>query len=220
VIVLGLTGSIGMGKSTAAGMLRRMRIPLFDADAEVHRLLAPGGAAVNRVEQAFPGVRNEAGGIDRRLLGGWVFGKPEALRRLEGILHPMVRAAERRFVARTRALGEPLVVLDIPLLFETAGIGRCDYVLVVSAPARLQRDRVIRRPGMTPSRFAGVLRAQLPDREKRRRADFVVGTALGRAGTLRQLQAIVRILRQGKPPHCAPTLRGLRRRRGLGRCAR
>lgn len=220
MIVLGLTGSIGMGKSTAAGMLRRMRVPLFDADAEVHRLLAPGGAAVSRVERVFPGVRNEAGGIDRRSLGGRVFGKAEALRRLEGILHPMVRAAERRFVARACARGEPLVVLDIPLLFETAGTDRCDYVLVVSAPARLQRDRVIRRPGMTPRRFAEILRAQLPDREKRRRADFVVETALSRAGTLRQLRAIVRILRQEKPPHRAPTLRGLRRRRGPGRCAR
>ena len=220
MIVLGLTGSIGMGKSTAAGMLRRMRVPLFDADAEVHRLLAPGGAAVSRVEQAFPGVRNEAGGIDRRSLGGQVFGKSEALRRLEGILHPMVRAAERSFVARARARGERLVVLDIPLLFETAGTGRCDYVLVVSAPPGLQRDRVIRRPGMTAGRFAEILRAQLPDREKRRRADFVVGTALGRGVTLRQLQAIVRILRQGEPPHRAPTLRGLRRRRGPGRCAR
>ena len=206
MIVLGLTGSIGMGKSTAAGMLRRMRVPLFDADAEVHRLLAPGGAAVSRVERVFPGVRNEAGGIDRRSLGGRVFGKAEA--------------AERRFVARACARGEPLVVLDIPLLFETAGTDRCDYVLVVSAPARLQRDRVIRRPGMTPRRFAGILRAQLPDREKRRRADFVVETALSRAGTLRQLRAIVRILRQEKPPHRAPTLRGLRRRRGPGRCAK
>jgi len=220
VIVLGLTGSIGMGKSTAAGMLRRMRVPLFDADAEVHRQLAPGGAAVAQVEHAFPGVRTPEGGIDRKRLGERVFGKPEALRRLEGILHPMVRAAEKRFVARARARGEPLVVLDIPLLFETRGTGRCDYVLVVSAPARLQRQRVIRRPGMTPVRFADILRAQMPDREKRRRADFVVATALGRAGTLRQLQAIVRILRRGERPQRLRTVRGLRRRRGPRRCAR
>jgi dephospho-CoA kinase len=220
VIVLGLTGSIGMGKSTAAAMLRRMRLSLFDADAEVHGLLASGGAAVGLVEQAFPGARDKTGGIDRRSLGARVFGQPKALRRLEGILHPMVRAAERRFMARARARGEPLVVLDIPLLFETAGTCRCDYVLVVSAPPRLQRDRVIRRAGMTPERLAGILRAQLPDREKRRRADFVVGTALSRAETLRQLQGIVRILRQEQPPHRPRTVRGLRRRRGPRRCAR
>ena len=220
MIVLGLTGSIGMGKSTAARMLRRMGVPLFDADAEVHGLLAPGGAAVAAVEATFPGVRDAAGHIDRRRLGERVFGKPEALRRLEGILHPMVRAAERRFAARARARRESLVVLDIPLLFETGGTGRCDYVLVVSAPARLQRDRVIRRPGMSPGRFADILGAQTPDREKRRRADFVVETALGRRVTLRRLRAIVKILRQGKRPHRARNRRGLTHGRGLRQCAR
>lgn len=220
MIILGLTGSIGMGKSTAAGMLRRLGVPLFDADAVVHRLLAPGGTAVTRVEAAFSGVRDAAGGIDRRQLGRRVFGNPEALHRLERIIHPLVRAAEKRFVARARARREPLVVLDIPLLFETGGTGRCDYVLVVSAPARLQRERVIRRPGMNADRFAEILRAQMPDREKRRRADFVVVTALARAATLRRLWAIVRILRQGEPPHRAQATRGLRRRRGAGRCAR
>jgi dephospho-CoA kinase len=220
VIVLGLTGSIGMGKSTAAGMLRRMRVPLFDADAEVHRLLGPAGAAVGQVETAFPGVRDTAGGIDRSLLGRRVFGNPPALRRLEGILHPLVRAAERRFVAQARARGERLVVLDIPLLFETGGDGRCDYVLVVSAPAWLQRQRVIRRPGMTADRFAAILRAQTPDLEKRQRADFVVISGLGKGVTLRQLQSIVRILGRGKPPHPRQTVRGLRQRRGSRRCAR
>ena len=220
MIVLGLTGSIGMGKSAAAGMLRRLRVPLFDADAEVHRLLAPGGAAVSRVEQAFHGVRNAACGIDRRRLGERVFGSPEALRRLEEILHPMVRAAEKRFVARARVRHAPLVVLDIPLLFETSGSGRCDYVLVVSAPPWLQRQRVIRRPGMSATRFAEILRTQMPDREKRRRADFVVTTALSRAATLRQLQTIVRILRRGERPHRQRTRRGLRHARGLRRCAR
>jgi dephospho-CoA kinase len=214
VIILGLTGSIGMGKSTAAAMLRRLGVPLFDADVIVHRLLAPGGVAVALVEAAFPGVRDAAGGIDRRLLGQRVFGDPAALQRLERILHPMVRAAERRFIARAHARREPLVVLDIPLLFETGGTDRCDYVLVVSAPARLQRQRVIRRPGMTPERFAEILRTQMPDREKRRRADFVVATALGRGVTLRQLTSIVRILRRGKPPSRMRTTRGSRRRRG------
>ncbi len=209
MIVLGLTGSIGMGKSTAAAMLRRLGVPLFDADAVVHRLLGRGGAAVSEVEAAFPGVREEAGGIDRQRLGPRVFGDPEALRRLEAILHPMVRAAERRFVARARARREPLIVLDIPLLYETRGTGRCDFVLVVSAPARLQRERVMRRRGMSAQRFAEILRAQLPDSEKRRRADFVVLTALSKAATFRRLRAIVDELRYGK----VPRRRGLARRR-------
>jgi dephospho-CoA kinase len=211
VIILGLTGSIGMGKSTAAATLRRLGVPLFDADAEVHRLIGPRGAAVGRVEAAFPGVRDEAGGIDRSRLGRLVFGDPVALRKLEGILHPMVRQAERRFVARGRTRREPLVVLDIPLLFESGGVDRCDFVLVVSAPLRLQRERVMRRAGMTESRFAEIRRAQMPDREKRRRADFVVATALGRGVALRHLKAIIRVLRQGKLP---------RHHRGERRCAR
>src|SRR4051794_28353865 len=185
-----------MGKSTAAGMLRRLGVPLFDADAVVHRLLGPGGAAVAAVETLFPGVRDETGAIDRRRLGARVFGDPAALRRLEAILHPMVREAERRFVAQARARRESLVVLDIPLLYETGAPERVDYVLVVSAPARVQRERVMRRPGMTESRFASILRAQMPDREKRRRADFVVPTGLGRGLTFRRLRRVVTELRR------------------------
>ena len=211
MIVLGLTGSIGMGKSTAAATLRRLGVPLFDADAVVHGLLGPGGAAVGRVEAAFQGVRDEAGGIDRRRLGQRVFGDVPALRRLEAILHPMVRDAERRFVARARGRREGLVVLDIPLLFESGSIRRCDVALVVSAPSRLQRERVMRRPGMTAERFAGILRAQMPDVEKRRLADFVVATALGRSMAYRRLKAIVRTLRHGGVPP---------RHRGRRRCAR
>lgn len=200
MIVVGLTGSIAMGKSAAAATLRRLGVPLFDADAEVHRLLGPGGEAVGAVEAAFPGVRSAAGAIDRRRLGQLVFRDPPALRRLEGILHPLVRRAERRFVARARARRAPLVVLDIPLLFESGGVERCHFVLVVSAPLRLQRERVMRRSGMSESRFADILRAQVPDREKRRRADFVVATALGRSVTFRRLKAIVRTLRRGDLP--------------------
>ena len=200
MIILGLTGSIGMGKSAAAKTLRRLGVPIFDADAVVHRLLAPGGEAVGPVEAAFPGVKDESGAIDRQRLGQRVFREPPALRRLEGISHPMVRRAERRFVARARARRVRLVVLDIPLLFETGGVERCDFVLVVSAPARLQRERVMRRPGMSDSRFADILRAQIPDSEKRRRADFVVATALGRSVAFRRLQAIVRMLRRGELP--------------------
>lgn len=210
MIVLGLTGSIGMGKSTAAASLRRLGVPLFDADAAVHRLIAPGGAGVAAVAAAFPGMLDAKGGIDRARLGRHVFADPPALRRLEGILHPLVRRAEERFIARARGRRNSLVVLDIPLLFESGGGERCDFVLVVSAPLRLQRERVLRRPGMSEDRFAQILRAQLPDREKRRRADFVVPTGLDRGTTYRRLSAIVRKLRQRKPP-----------RRGRGNaCAR
>ncbi|MGH7097202.1 MAG: dephospho-CoA kinase [Stellaceae bacterium] len=195
MIILGLTGSIGMGKSTAAATLRRLGMPLFDADRAVHRLLAPGGGAVARVAAAFSGTRDEAGGIDRWRLGARVFGDPAALVRLEAILHPMVRAEERRFIARARARRNPIVVLDVPLLFESGGAERCDYVLVVSAPLFLQRQRVLRRPGMTEARFAAILAQQMPDAEKRRRADFVVVTGLGRGLTLRRLKAVLRILR-------------------------
>ncbi len=196
MIVLGLTGSIGMGKSTAAAMLRRLGVPLFDADLSVHQLLAPSGAAVRAVSAAFSGVETQAGGIDRVLLGQRVFTDPAALRRLEAILHPMVAAEERRFLARSRARREPLAVLDIPLLFETGAERRCDYVLVVSAPALVQRQRVMRRPGMTEIRRNAILQKQMPDHQKRQRADFVVPTGVGRNLTLRRLKAIVRLLRK------------------------
>ena len=196
MIVLGLTGSIGMGKSTAAATLRRLGVPLFDADLAVHRLLAPSGAAVPVVSAAFPGVATEDGGIDRALLGQRVFTDPAALKRLEAILHPMVAAEERRFLARSKARRVPLVVLDIPLLFETGAERRCDYVLVVSAPALVQWQRVMRRAGMTEIRLNSILRKQMPDHRKRRRADFVVQTGGSRSLTLRRLKSIVRLLRK------------------------
>jgi dephospho-CoA kinase len=200
VIVLGLTGSIGMGKSTAAITLRRLGLPLFDADHVVHRLLAPRGRAVEPVAGVFPGVRAINGGIDRSLLGQRVFGDPGALSRLERIIHPMVEAGEKQFRAHARARGEPIVVLDIPLLFESRSERRCDYVLVVSAPRLVQRQRVLRRPGMTENRFAAILRNQTLDLEKCRRADFVVPTGLSRALSLRRLRAIVRLLRAKRLP--------------------
>jgi len=184
-----------MGKSTAAATLRRLGVVVFDADYTVHHLLAPEGAAVVRVSAAFPDVRGETGGIDRELLGRRVFGDPAALERLEHILHPMVEAAEKRFLDRARTRREPIAVLDIPLLFETGSDRRCDYVLVVSAPTFVQRQRVLRRPGMTAIRLTAILEKQMPDREKRRRADFVVSTGTGRNVTLRRLRAIVRLLR-------------------------
>ena len=196
MIVLGLTGSLGMGKSTAAGMLRRLGIPVHDADAAVHRLLGKAGAAVQDVAREFPAAR--AGDrIDRTALGRRVFGDAAALRRLEAILHPMVRAEENRFLAAARRRREPVVVLDIPLLFETGGEARCDGVIVVSAPLWLQRQRVLRRPGMTEARLRAIRVQQMPDREKRRRATWVVPTGLSRAATLRRLKRILRMVRGG-----------------------
>jgi dephospho-CoA kinase len=163
----------------------------------VHRLLAPSGAAVPVVSAAFPNVATKDGGTDRALLGQRVFTDPAALKRLEAILHPMVVGEEKRFLARLRARRVPLAVLDIPLLFETGAERRCDYVLVVSAPALVQRQRVMRRPGMTEIRLDAVLRNQMPDHRKRQRADFVVPTGAGRSLTLRRLKSIVRLLRDG-----------------------
>ena len=191
VIVLGLTGSVGMGKSTAAAMLRRLGVPVHDSDAEVHRLLGRGGHAVAPVSEAFPSAR-KADRIDRQRLGRLVFGDAAALKRLEAILHPRVRAAQARFLAACRRQRVRVAVLDIPLLFETAGERRLDGVIVVSAPARLQRARVLRRAGMTEARLAAILAQQMPDAEKRRRARWVVPTGLGHALTLRRLKKILR----------------------------
>ncbi|GAB4362889.1 MAG: dephospho-CoA kinase [Kiloniellaceae bacterium] len=195
MLVIGLTGSIGMGKSTAAAMLRRLGLPVHDADAAVHRLMAQGGAAVAAVESAFPGVEQD-GAIDRGLLGARVLQDDAAMKRLEAILHPLVRAEARRFLAKQARQRRPLAVLDIPLLFETGGDRLCDAVIVVSAPPYIQRARVLRRPGMTEAKFQAILRRQLPDAEKRRRADFVVQTGLNKAHSLRQLATIVRLLKE------------------------
>ena len=193
MVILGLTGSVGMGKTTAARHLRRLGIPVHDADREVHRLLGPGGAAVAAVGAAFPGVLRN-GAIDRAELGRRVFGDPVGLKRLESILHPLVRAAERRFLARARRERRALVVLDIPLLFETGGEARCDLVLVVSAPRRIQLARVMARPGMTAARLAAIEARQMPDAEKRRLADIVIETGIGRNHSLGQIRrALARI---------------------------
>ncbi|CAA7614027.1 Dephospho-CoA kinase [Candidatus Terasakiella magnetica] len=191
--ILGLTGSIGMGKTTAATMLRRLGVPVHDADATVHRLLARNGKAVAVVEAAFPGVvKNKA--VDRVELGRRVFGDLAALRRLEAIIHPLVRQAEHDFIKAQQRRRTPLVVLDIPLLFETHGEIRCDRVAVVSCPAFLQAQRVLARPGMTPERLAAILAKQTPDGEKRRRADYVIPTGLGKVPALRRLKAIVKAM--------------------------
>jgi dephospho-CoA kinase len=195
--VLCLTGSIGMGKSTAGQLLRRLGVPVHDADETVHRLLGKGGAAVAAVAAAFPGVA-AAGAIDRRKLGARVFADPVALRRLEAILHPAVGEAARRFLRQQARARRPLAVLDIPLLFETGGGRRCAAVVVVTAPRFVQRARVLARPGMTPARLRAVEARQMPDAQKRRRADFLVHTGSSKRETLRQLAHIVRVLRAGR----------------------
>jgi dephospho-CoA kinase len=194
--VVGLTGSIGMGKSTLSRMVRQMGIPLHDADATVHRLMAPGGKAVDAIAQAFPGVLTKTGAIDRTALGGKVFGNTPALRRLEAILHPLVGADKAAFIRRAQRRNRPLVVLDVPLLFETKGDRSCDVVLVVSAPAFLQKQRVMARPGMTAETFQRVLSRQMPDAEKRRRADYVIPSGLGLAVARRALRRALRQIRQ------------------------
>ncbi|MBC7160301.1 MAG: dephospho-CoA kinase [Porphyrobacter sp.] len=172
-LVLGLTGSIGMGKSTVAAMFADLGVPVFDADAEVRRMQGPGGALLPAIEAAFPGTTGPAG-VDREALGAAVFGDAAALTRLEAIVHPAVRAAREAFLIEHG--GAPLVVFDIPLLFETGADAEVDATLVVSAPPEMQRARVLARPGMTPERFASILARQMPDAEKRARADHVIDT--------------------------------------------
>jgi len=184
-----------MGKSKAAAALRRLGLPMHDSDAEVHRLLSTDSAAVAAVAAAFPGVVRD-GVVDRGELGRRVFADPAALQRLEAILHPLVRRAQRRFLARAAAARRPLVVLDIPLLFETGAQRNCDAIVAMTAPRFVQLARLRRRPGMTAQRLAGVEARQTPDLEKRRRADFVVPTGLNRRTSLRALTRIVRVLRR------------------------
>ncbi|MDB5362418.1 MAG: dephospho-CoA kinase [Rhodospirillales bacterium] len=194
MILIGLTGSIGMGKSTAAQALKRLGLPVHDADAAVHRLLAPGGRAVAGVLAAFPEVAAPDGGIDRRKLGAVAFGDAAALARLEAILHPLVGAAKRRFLAAAARRRRRLVVLDVPLLYETGGERECDAVLVVTAPAFLQQQRVMARAGMTGEKFRAILAKQLPDAEKRRRTPYVVPTGLGRRFSLDRLRRALRAI--------------------------
>lgn len=201
MIVLGLTGSVGMGKTAAARVLRGLGAAVFDADAEVHRLIGPGGAAVAAVAAAFPEIALEGAidgaideAIDRGVLARRVFGDDDATDRLEAVLHPLVIAAEGAFLMAASARREKLAVLDVPLLFETGAEERCDAVAVVVAPAFLQAQRVLRRRGMTPARLAAIRDRQMPDREKLRRADFVIHTGLSRRSSLRELRRMVSIL--------------------------
>jgi len=175
--VLGLTGSIGMGKSATAALFAQRGVPVHDADAAVHALYGPGGAAAEAIGREFPGTLDAQGGVDRAALREAVLGDPARLKRLEALVHPLVRRESEAFLARNAEA--PLVVLDIPLLYETGGEGRCDAVAVVSAPAAIQRERVLARPGMTEAAFAAILAKQMPDAEKRARADYVIDTGSG-----------------------------------------
>jgi dephospho-CoA kinase len=195
MIILGLTGSIGMGKSEAARAFRRLSVPVFDSDQAVHALLAGQGVVAEAVEKAFPGVTRN-GAVDRAALGKRVFGDAPALRKLEGILHPAVRAAQTDFLDHCRAEGETLAVLDVPLLYEAGGHAACDYVLVVSAPEEVQRARVLAREDMTEERLAAILDQQMPDREKRRRADFVISTDQPLEETFGEISALTEKLRK------------------------
>ena len=210
MVILGLTGSIGMGKSRAAEVFRRMGVLVHDADRVVHDLLATDQAAVAAIAKAFPGV-HRAGGIDRQALGRSVFDDALALDRLEAILHPLVRQRRDRFLRQAARAGRRLVVLDVPLLFETGGDRHCDAVVVVSAPAFVQAERVLRRPGMTRPRLDAILDLQMSDGEKRRRADFVVDTGLGHSHSLRQIRAIVKVACQWRGDHWPPTAPGRNR---------
>jgi len=195
MIIVGLTGSIGMGKSTVAQMFAEEGAPGFDSDAAVHALYAPGGAAVAPVEAAFPGVTKD-GAIDRVALSARVVGNAEAIKRLEEIVHPLVRAAQTQFLQEQRDVGTAVVVLDIPLLFEGGGAKLVNKTVVVSAPADVQRARVLARPGMTVEKFEAILARQMPDAEKRARADFVIDTSGSFDDARAQVRAVLDALRE------------------------
>jgi len=200
MLIVALTGSIGMGKSTASTMLRQMGVPVYDADAAVHSLTVKHGPALPHIEREFPGVVSD-GVLDRQKLGAHVFGNQPALRRLEAIIHPMVWRKQRRFLTEAKRRRAPIVVLDIPLLFEGNGHQRVDATIVVSAPAWLQRRRVLARPGMTEEKFAGILKQQVPDRIKCKLATYVVPTGLGKAETRRHLVRILEDLHDKEGAH-------------------
>lgn len=195
MIVLGLTGSIGMGKSTTAQLFAEEGTPVYDADAAVHALYEPGGAGVEPVGAAFPGVVKD-GAVDRVALSKAVLDDPAGMKRLEAIVHPLVREAQAAFLRANLERKAELVVLDIPLLFETGADRLMDAVVVVSAPAAVQRARVLARPGMSAEKFEAILAKQCPDADKRARADFVVNTGLGIEEARAQVRAILAVIRE------------------------
>jgi dephospho-CoA kinase len=197
MLILGLTGSIGMGKSTTSAMFQAEGVPVYDSDAAVHALYATGGAAVAPVEAAFPGVVVD-GAIDRAKLSAAVVGNSEALAQLEAIVHPLVGAHRIGFFEKAEAEGRDMVVLDIPLLYETGGEKKVDKVVVVSAAADVQRQRVLARPDMTPEKFEAILARQTPDAEKRARADFVIDTGQGLDHARKQVRDLLTLLRTSR----------------------
>lgn len=199
MLIIGLTGSIAMGKSHVARLFRAYGVPVFDSDAAVHDLFRPGGAAVLPVRRAFTVVADELGGIDRRKLGGRVFGDRVALARLEAIVHPLVRQAQQRFLEAQCRSRRALVVLDVPLLLEGDGSARVDCVAVVSTAGQLQRDRALRRPGMTEAKLHSILVKQLPDHVKRRRADFVISSGHDRGAMVAHVGRLIGELRAWPP---------------------
>jgi len=193
MLILGLTGSIASGKSSAAAQLRRLGVPVHDADAAVHALTARGGKAIPAIDAAFPGVISPDGVLDRGRLGAIVFADQAALKRLEAILHPLVIQARDRFLRRWARAGAALVALDIPLLFEVDMDKSCDLTVTLTVPTRVQEARVLRRPGMTRARLAGIRARQLPDREKARLADIAIPSGAGKRPVLQALRSIVRL---------------------------
>ena len=200
--ILGLTGSIGMGKTTTAAMFAEAGAPVYDADAAVHALYAPGGGAAAALEAAFPGVTRD-GAVDRAKLSAAVMGDPEKLRRLEALVHPMLSLSRASFIQKAVADGAEVVAIDVPLLFETGGDRMMHGVVVVSAPEAVQRERVLARPGMTPEKLDAILARQTPDAEKRARADFVIDTGEGLEAARRQVATVLSTVR-------APSWRSVR----------
>ena len=199
MILLGLTGSIGMGKSTVAAMFAAEGVPVFDADAEVHRLQGPGGELVQAIEELFPGTTGPEG-VDRAKLSKAVLGNADALRALEELIHPAVGLNRMAFLEEHQ--DAPMVLFDIPLLYEKTGDAGLDAVIVVSAPADVQRERVLKRPGMTVEKFEHILGLQLPDAEKRERADFIIDTGTDLDETRAQVNALVTCLRAHDIRYC------------------
>lgn len=195
MIILGLTGSIGMGKSATAGLFRDAGVPVYDADAAVHALYAEGGAAVAPIEEAFPGV-TDRGAVDRQKLRTRVLDDADAMKRLERIVHPLAGEAQLDFRRQAKEQGAPFAVLDIPLLFETGGNNHCTYTLVVSAPPEIQKARVLARPGMTEDAFNAILSRQMPDADKRARADFILSTAHGFDFARDHVRAIIALMQR------------------------
>ncbi len=195
MVIVGLTGSIGMGKSETAKMFRTLGIAVYDADAAVHAIYAPGGSAVAPIEAAFPGVTG-VNGVDREALAKQVLNDSAALKKLESIVHPLVGLEQQKFLQQAAAENAGIVVIDVPLLYETGGESRVDCVVLVSAPYELQRERVLARPGMIEEKFQAILAKQVPDAEKRQKADYIIDSSQGLEPAMAQVEALIPLLKK------------------------